>query len=311
MAKENRASSKESTNGLFNKYIWLVNTIYHNGPITFEEINDKWTATDMSGGLDLPKRTFHNQRKAIEELFDINIECNKGNDYTYYIENTGDMKRGGIRNWLLNTFAVNNLINESRSLKKRILFEDIPSGRQFLTPIIEAMKGSYEIEITYQGFFKDEPHTFNIQPYCVKVFKQRWYVIGVSPFYQDIRVYALDRIHELNITDTKFKMPKDFNPQDLFIHHFGIIINEDIDVEKIQIKVFGKQSNYLRALPLHHSQKEIEITEDYSIFEYLLKPTYDFYMDLLSQGDTIEILSPAYVREKMQEIIENMAKRYR
>lgn len=73
-------------------------------------------------------------------MFDINIECNRKAGYIYYIENSDDMERGGVRSWLLNTFAVNNLINESHKLKHRILFENIPSGQKFLTQIIEAMR---------------------------------------------------------------------------------------------------------------------------------------------------------------------------
>lgn len=113
---------------LFNRYIWLVDTIYRANGITFEEINEKWLMNSMSDGVDIPLKTFHNHRHAIEDIFDINIVCDKKGGYKYYIENADDMEKGGIRTWLLNTFAVNNLINESHHLKRRIVFEEIPSG---------------------------------------------------------------------------------------------------------------------------------------------------------------------------------------
>lgn len=78
---------------LFNRYIWLVDTIYQVGKITFEEINERWVCSEMSGGEEIPLRTFHNHRKAIEELFDINIECNKRGGYYYYIENQDDIEK--------------------------------------------------------------------------------------------------------------------------------------------------------------------------------------------------------------------------
>ena len=131
------------TKDLFDKYIWLVDIIYRSGKITFEEINERWLRSTLSGGTDLPLRTFHNWRTAIEQVFDINIGCNRKAGYYYYIENADDMEKGGIRNWLLNTFAVNNLINESHHLKRRILFEEIPSGKRYLTPVIEAMRDGY------------------------------------------------------------------------------------------------------------------------------------------------------------------------
>lgn len=295
---------------LFNKYIWLVDTIYKAGRITLEEVNERWLRNEMSGGEEIPLRTFHNHRKAIEEIFDINIECNKRGGYYYYIENAEDIEKGGIRNWLLNTFAVNNLINESHHLKQRILFEDIPSGRQYLTTIIEAMRDNQDIEITYQSYWKDKSYTFYIEPYCVKVFKQRWYVVARSSYYDAVMIYALDRIRNLRTMDIRFEYPKDFDPQNYFNFSFGIIVDEEAEIERIQIKVYGNKCKYISTLPLHHSQHEIETTEEYSIFEYLLHPTYDFQQEILSHGNEIEVISPIWFREQIREIVENMSKRY-
>ena len=296
--------------GLFNRYIWLIDTIYRAGKITFEEINKRWLRTEMSNGEEIPLRTFHNHRKAIETMFDINIECNKRAGYYYYIENADDIDKDKIKKWLLNTFAINNLANESHRLKQRILFEDIPSGKQYLSSIIEAMLENRIIEITYQSYWKEKPNTFNIEPYCLKVFKQRWYIVARSPYYDTIMIYALDRIHKLQITDIPFVYSSNFDPQSYFDFSFGIIVDENCDTEKIRIKIYGKKCQYIKALPLHHSQSEVEATNSYSVFEYLLKPTYDFCQELLSHGDEIEILSPISLREQIKEIVKNMSKYY-
>lgn len=296
---------------LFNRYIWLVDVIYRAKKITFEEINERWVRTEMSEGEDLPLRTFHNWRKAIEEIFDINIECNKRGGYYYYIENIEDMEKGGVRSWLLNTFAVNNLINESHHLKRRILFEDIPSGREFLTPVIEAMRDNRTIRFTYQSYWKDNPNEVEAEPYCVKVFKQRWYVVAYNRIRKGLRIYALDRIKELSVTETMFKYPKEFDPQAYFDASFGIIVDENYDIEKVRIKVFNNQNKYLRALPLHHTQTEIEKTDSYSVFEYILRPTFDFQQELLSHGGDIEVLSPAWFREEIQAQVQRMHRFYK
>lgn len=295
---------------LFNRYIWLVDTIYRAGRITFEEINERWMKTEMSGGEDIPLRTFHNHRKAIEEMFDINIECDKRDGYRYFVENAEDMQKGGVRNWLLNTFAVNNLINESHHLKRRILFEEIPSGRKYLTPIIEAMRDNAVMEMTYQGFWHAEPYAFEVEPYCVKVFRQRWYMVGRSVSDGKIRIYSLDRICDLQETDKKFDYPKDFEPQDYFAASFGIIVDESYDVETVRIAVYGGKCKYLRALPLHSSQQEVETGKDGSVFEYRLRPTYDFRQELLSCGDEVEVLEPQWFREEMRRIVERMGEYY-
>lgn len=297
------------TKDLFDKYIWLVDTIYRAGKITFEEINERWLRSKLSDGKDIPLRTFHNWRIAIEQVFDINIECNRRGGYYYYIENADDIEKGGIRNWLLNTFAVNNLINESHHLKRRILFEEIPSGQQFLTPIIEAMRDGLEIELCHQSYWYDEPMTYTVQPYCVKVFKQRWYVVGFCKERDAIRTFSLDRIHRLITLESKFTYPKDFDPAAFFTDSFGIIV-KDGEVETIRIKVYGMHRLYMRALPLHHSQQEVETTDEFSIFEYRMKQTFDLKQELLSRGKDIEVLSPSSFREEMAKAIQEMAALY-
>ena len=294
---------------LFNRYIWLVDTIYRADGITFEEINEKWLRNSMSEGLDLPLKTFHNHRKAIEDMFDINIVCDKRGGYKYYIENADDMEKGGVRTWLLNTFAVNNLINESHHLKRRIVFEQIPSGQNFLTPVIEAMRDGLEIELYYQSYWYEEPSTYTLQPYCIKVFKQRWYVIGFCKERNNIRTFSLDRIQQLTTLDAKFVYPKDFDPEAYFADYFGIMI-ENKKLETIRIKVYGMHVQYIRALPLHRSQCEIETTEDYSIFEYRMKPTLDFRQELLSRGADVEVLAPLTFREEMIQSVDKMSSLY-
>lgn len=295
---------------LFNRYIWLVDTIYRAGKITFEEINERWRHNAMSRGEGLPLRTFHNHKAAIEELFDINIACNTRGGYYYYIENADDMEQGGIRTWLLNTFAVNNLINESHHLKRRILFEEIPSGQVHLTPIIEAMRDELTLEITYQSYWRNEPHTFEVEPYCVKVFRQRWYLVGRNPYYDTVRIYALDRIQGLYTTDKHFGYPKKFDPQAYFHDSFGIITDEEVPVETVQLRVCHNQQPYFRALPLHRSQREVETADDHAVFEYRLRPTYDFQQEILSHGGDVEVLAPAWLREEIKRKLKQAAELY-
>lgn len=291
---------------LFNKYIWLVDTIYRADRITLEEINRKWIREEMSGKKPIPDRTFHRWTDAIEQFFDINIECDKKNGYCYYIEDAESLTQSIARNWLLDTFAVNNLINESHHLKHRILLEEIPSGRIHLTPIIEAMRDNREIWFEHQSHWAESSSFYTVQPYFVKVFKQRWYVIGYCKERKTMRTFALDRILQLETTDTHFQLPQDFNAQEFFLHSFGIFKQEDVSPCIIRIKAYEYQQQYLRSLPLHHSQQEIETAEDYSVFEYYLSPTFDFKQELLSRGEQVEVVYPEAFRKELAEEIKNM-----
>ena len=294
---------------LFNRYIWLIDTIYQAHGITFEEINKKWLRNSMSEGVELPLKTFHNHRKAIEDMFDINIICDRRGGYKYYIENADDVKSGAIRTWLLNTFTVNNLINEAHHLKRRIVFEQIPSGQKFLTPLVESMRDNQSIILRYKSFWRPNEYSVEVEPYLIKIFRQRWYLLARDINRDVLRIYALDRIQELRQTEKIFSLPKDFSPEEYFYNSFGIISQDNCPPEIIELKVYGTQKEYFRTLPLHHSQEEIKNTDEYSIFRYYLSPTYDFIQEILSHGCDVEVLTPKHVRDEIRRHAETIVLR--
>lgn len=314
-SRKTRSSSKSNAATLFNRYVWLVDTIYRAGHITFEEINERWQRSSLNEtGEELPLKTFHNHKNAIQQMFDINIECDRRGGYLYYIEHAEDIERGGVRTWLLNTFAVNHLINESHHLKRRILFEEIPSGQRFLTQIIEAMRDNLTLEIIHQSFWSDTASTFEVAPYCVKVFRQRWYMVGCRMSDRRLRVYALDRIHTLRTIENTFVLPDDFDPEGFFADSFGIVVDDRVKSERMRVRVAGIQRQYIRTLPLHVSQLETEITKDSSVFEFYLRPTLDFQQELLIHAinaeDDIEVLEPQWLRERMQAVGEDLSRNH-
>jgi len=296
---------------LLNKYVWLVETIYKGKKISYEEINRRWLDNDMSEGKPLPLRTFHKWRIAIEEMFGLIIENEQGGQYRYFIQNADELKSGSLRSWLFNTLTVSNLMMENVSIKDKILFEEIPEGEQYLPTIIEALKKNTVLEMTYQSYWRDEANTFEVEPYCLKVFRQRWYLVARSPYYDKVMIYALDRVHQLEPTTESFKYPEDFVPEEFFEDCFGIIADKDYDVETVRLKVAAGQANYLRSLPLHPSQQEIEQNDEYSIFTVRLRPTFDFRREILSMGSDIEVLSPDWFREEVAEISKHMWNKYK
>ena len=286
-----------STAGLINRYVWFVTTIYNRGPISLEEIQHRYES-HYGRGEELSERQFHRYTDAVEELFDIEIKYSRS-QRGYVVADREGIDNMGMRKWLLQTFSVNTLLGENTELKKRVLLENVPSRQQFLTPIFEAMRDNKVLSMTYHSFHREEPSTFEVEPYCVKLFEQRWYMLGMS---DKLRIYALDRIKALEPTERKFKLPNKFDAAKFFEDYYGIIIgDEDFDVEPVALKVDSWQSKYLRTLPLHHSQVEVERTDEYSIFEYRLCPSFDFRQKILSLGATTEVLAPAELIAKVRE----------
>ena len=292
-----------STAGLINRYVWFVTTIYNRGPISLEEIQHRYES-HFGRGEELSERQFHRYTDAVEELFDIEIKYSR-TQRGYVISDREGIDNMGMRKWLIQTFSVNGMLHESQELKNRILLEDVPSGQQHLTTIVDAMRESVALSMTYHSFHREEPSTFEVEPYCVKLFEQRWYMLGMS---DKLRIYALDRIKALEPTERKFKLPKKFDAEKFFADHYGIIIgDDDFEVEPVALKVDWWQSKYLRTLPLHHSQVEVERNDEYSIFEYRLCPSFDFQQKLLSMGDSAGVLAPVALKDILRKKAETTA----
>ena len=300
---------KQNSAILLNRYIWLIDTIYSAGSISREEIDRRWCRSLLSEGeMSIPPRTFHRWRIAIEELFQINIGFNKTRGY--FIENTTDYQRQEMRKWLVNTFSVNNLINEGPHLRQHISFEDIPSSQRFLTTILEAIRDRVVLQVTHRGFTKPEPSTFRLKPYGLKVFKQRWYVLAESEYADhQLRTYGLDRFESVERLEEHYDIPEDFDIQEYFSGSYGIT-GLGQKPELIKLEVNAQQRNYLRTLPLHASQKEIETADDYSVFQFHLVPTFELRQEILSFGPSAEVLSPQHFRDELREEVEKMNKLY-
>ena len=290
---------------LFKKYIWLADTIRRAGSITFAEINERWQRSTLSGGKRFALRTFHNHREAIEELFGIRIACDERTN-RYYITNSDDLQRDSMANWLLDSFSVSNMLRDTQSLRSRILIENIPSSKSFLTYILEAMRENRQIGVTYQPFYGDTPFELTLRPLFVKLYERCWYLYADKPHEAKIKLYALDRMQAGRLTEKRFTPPADLDPGDYLSGAFGVAVYDDIKPCTIRIRAYGDGPKYLRTLPLHDSQQEIETTVDYADFEYRVAPTYEFYRAVLAQHIDIEVLSPIAVRNETERIIDEM-----
>lgn len=293
------------------KYVWVLDTILRHHKISFKELNELWVDGDLSGGKDLPKRTFDNWCYAIEDIFDIDIENEQGGDYRYYIKDEREFRRDERRAWLFSTFNVINALGDCQRIKDRILLEYVPSGEQHLQPIIDAMKAGRVLDITYQSYWNNEENDIRVQPYCVKLFKQRWYLVArpdsakAKPY-----IFSLDRILSLRVADKTFRMPEDWSAKDFFKDSFGIFVDTEVKPQVVKLKVSAGQANYIRDLRLHESQEEIRRNEEYSIFRYRLRPQFDFIQELLWHGSEVEVLEPQTLREEITRIIDSMWDNY-
>ena len=296
---------------IFKQYIWLADIIHRMKRLTLNEINERWMQTDMSGGLPMSRTTFNRHRLAIEEMFDLCIGCKEsGRKSYYYIENIDVLENDNLKHWMLDALSIGNLLMDNISLKDRIVLEKIPAGKHFLNPIIGAMKQNRKLLLTYRKFGQEEPYTITVEPYAIKVFKQRWYLLAKNYKRSLPTIYAMDRMLNVQETDELFEFPEDFSTERFFKDFYGVLCHADEEVERIVIRAYPPLTHYLRTLPLHHSQKELQSTPEYADFEFYLHPTFDFLQELFAQTHEVEVLEPLRLRNSMKEYLLKALKRY-
>lgn len=288
----------------FKRYIWLVDLINRRKYVSFKEISEAWMRSPLNEtGDPLSERTFFNHKDAIAGMFGIEILNDRS--LGFYIGRS-DVGSDETSDWMLHTLCLNNVLHENADMKDRILMEKVPSSERFLTDIISAMRDFRVIRLCYQSFRHPEPFCFNVRPYCVKYFKQRWYLLGDSDL--GLRIYSLDRFVDMEELEEHFEIPKGFDAEEYFGNYFGVIIGEE--PEDVKIRVVPDQVKYFRTLPMHGFQRETVQEDGSSVFSYHIAPTLDFVQEILSHGADVEVLEPAELRESVADIIAGMASRY-
>ena len=173
------------------------------------------------------------------------------------------------------------------------------------------MKKNHLIHFTYYNYWRNDYRQHCVEPYCVKLFRQRWYMVGKMLGANVVLVYSLDRMSEFRKSERTFKYPDDFDGEYYFKDCYGIIAGDGTDTQHVVLKVSAGQANYMRDLPLHQSQCETEQTDEYSIFELDIRPTFDFQQEILWNGEDVEVLKPVWLRKEIAGKIKRMWNKYK
>lgn len=296
---------------LMQTYIWLVDVLQRSNGISLSEINEQWVRTSMSGGLAMHRNTFYSHKKGIEKMYGIEIVCDHRVRGCKYSISTKSLIKNPLAKWMLNTLAVANMVKEAQELRERIVLEQIPTGDKMLLEATRAMTQGVTLKLQYRKFVDTTAYIAEVEPYCIKLFRQRWYLLAHRIDRSYLAIYAFDRMERVQATKNAFELPEDFDANKYFTHLFGVYqAQEGLTLKPIILRTYNGEWNYLRTLPLHHTQEEIAKTEEYVDFKFLLYPTPDFKLELLSRGENVEVLKPAALRADIAKMTKAAARRY-
>lgn len=294
----------------FRQYIWLVNTMLRRKSITLKQIKTLWAESNINEGRPLSRTTFYRLKLAVEDMFGLQICCDSSG-HRYYIGNPEVLRDHSIEKWLLNTLTVNSIFTDRLTVKDRILLEDIPGGTEYLDTIINAIKHKQVLSMGYKKFDSAEGYTIPIEPYCLKVFLQRWYMLGRSPVKGEaLQIYALDRMTELTETELTFEPDPHFDAKRFFSDFYGVFVGDSAPAERIVLRAYNKMADLMRTLPMHHSQREIGTTDNHTDFELRLVASSDFIHAILKEGHELEVIEPLSVRERIKTELDKAMRLY-
>ena len=289
--------------------------------MTLGEISDLWRQQEESDGQELSRTTFNRHRDSILDIFGVIIECDRRDGYRYYIENEEVLKENTIQNWMFSTLSVSNMLEGNAGLQDRILLESIPSGGDKLRQIIDAIRENRRIKIQYHKYSSSESKLYTLEPYCLKLYNRRWYMLVKKADATtsnedngkkgDLFIFSLDRIVGIELLQTKFTIDKTFDAEAYFNDCFGIMVDGSLKAERIVLRAYGLEPYYLRDLPIHHTQKEIKKTEEYTDFELKLRPAEDFIEHLLSLSTRIRVIEPAWLVKDIQQRLKDALSIYK
>lgn len=297
------------------KYIWLLDLLLNSDePLSFDIISSEWDLNPMADDTTLALRTFHEYRKGIKEMFGVDIECNRKKS-VYYIKNPEVLNENRLAKWLLRKYSIPKDFATFNGMKDRVLLEEIPLGQAFLDNILDAMQRNVELLIDYQRYergLEEHMQTFHFQPYALKVFNRRWYLLGYKKEKEDLRLISLDRVHDLKKTSTHFEMPSDFDARKYFADVVGVYKDNDKQALNVKIRAYGVQAEYLRSTPLHKSQAEVRSKHgEFAEFTYRLCITPELISQLLAMGENVEVLEPQSLRKEVLEKLKSTLQNYR
>lgn len=272
-------------------------------PSTFNEIQDFLRLQEelSEDRLTCSLRTFQRDMREIASIYKVVIKCDKSRN-EYYIAHD---EREAHSERLMETVDLYNAIKIGNSFGNHLLFENRKAlGTEHMHGLLHAIRNSLEVSFIYKKFYDASVSNRTVRPVAIKEARNRWYLLAQDNKEGTVKNFGLDRISQLEISSKKFRPVKDYDPVEEFRNTFGIINGTGEEPQKIVLSFTPTEGQYVKSLPLHHSQKEIVNNENERRFEYELVPTYDFKMEILSYGNTVKVLEPENLKKDIIRQLE-------
>jgi predicted DNA-binding transcriptional regulator YafY len=304
-----------SKRAYISRYLLIINKLKSKPYSTLEEISryienqfGYLQMQDDTLNMGFSNRTFQRDIKEIRNLFGLDIEYSRANKGYFINQNERDNMNFQR---MMEAFDMFNSLNIAQDLSPFIHLEKRrPQGTENLYGLLHAIKNNFQIKFEYQKFWEEEISYRTADPYALKEFKNRWYVMAKDRKDGNIKSFALDRLTNLEITNQKFTVPKAYNIEESYRYCFGIISPNGETPEEIILSFDPIQGKYIKTLPLHETQKVLKDNEDELQIQLTLCVTHDLVMELLSFGENMKVLQPKSLVDEIKKAHQKAFKQY-
>ena len=293
------------------KCLYLIDLLSRRGPMSLKEINDHYQYSSIYDGEIIP-RTFARYKDYIAETFPCYIDYNQSTNQ-YFLKRYHQYGQDeSLYNYLLSAYHIEGMSELAVKHRDKVKLLDAPTGVENVQIILEAIDKQKGIECVYYSFDRATKKQQLLIPYFLKTWEQRWYLAAEPDnHHHGISIFALERMDNIRLTEKKMLPSNDVTADEYWEGSFGVNHSDNQVPERIVIKAYGAQAEYIRALPIHESQKELERTDEYTIFEYHIVPCFNLFQQLLWHREKLEIIEPIKMREEMKKIVQNIISLYK
>ena len=293
------------------KCLYLIDLLSRRGPMSLKEINNHYQYSSIYDGEIIP-RTFARYKDYIAETFPCYIDYNQSTNQ-YFLKRYHQYGQDeSLYNYLLSAYHIEGMSELAVKHRDKVKLLDAPTGVENVQIILEAIDKQKGIECVYYSFDRATKKQQLLIPYFLKTWEQRWYLAAEPDnHHHGSSIFALERMDNIRLTEKKMLPSNDVTADEYWKGSFGVNHSDNQVPEQIVIKAYGAQAEYIRALPIHESQKELERTDEYTIFEYHIVPCFNLFQQLLWHREKLEIIEPIKMREEMKKIVQNIISLYK
>jgi len=284
------------------RYYLITNKIKDSNFPTFNEITKYLFEHDFN----ISQRTLQRDIENIRYEFGIDIKYDmlkKG----YFI----NMEESFDFNFYMRFFEISMMggsltdaMKEGKNVKKYISFDANNDflGIEYFNKILFAIKNQNVIKILYHRFSDYNNVSFEeiIAPIIIKEYQKRWYIVAKLIRLNEYRIYGLDRIKDIKITEEKFLENDLEKIKDKFENIIGIGFYDN-KPEIIELSFTPKQGKYIKSLKWHHSQTEIINNENEYRIQLFVGKNYELEQKIMSAGDNVKVIKPKWLKDVLIE----------